>query len=98
MCAANLLPRRRELLELAVHRAPRRFHRIKSGRKPSERRDQPRHAHARSTPYGPVHVHFRIRNINQALYVHQAPPGVIALEIFRSCPAPRRCRNAIDMP
>ena len=73
---ASLVPRRGELLELAIHRAPRRLHCVDSRRKPSERRDQPPHLDARRASNGSVHVHFGIRNVNQPLCVHEAPPGV----------------------
>ena len=85
---ASLVPRRGELLELAVHRPPRSLHRVDSRSKPSERRDQPRHPHARRPSDRSIHIHFRIRNVNQPLCIHEAPPGVIALEILRSCPCP----------
>jgi hypothetical protein len=98
MAAASLLPRRGKLLELAVHRAPRRLHRVGSRPEPSERRDQAPHPYARPGSDNSSHVHLRIREVVQLLYVHEAPPEVVALKIFRSRPRPPRCGNAIVMP
>jgi hypothetical protein len=72
--AARSLPRRGELLEFAIHRAPRSLHRVESRRQPSERRDQPSHPHARPVRDGSIHIHFRIGDTNQSLCVHKAPP------------------------
>ena len=84
---ASLVPRRRELFELAVHRPPRRLHPVDSGSKPSERCDQPP-PHARGPFDRPIHVYFRIRNVNRSLYFHEAPfPGSSPWR--SSAPAPR---------
>jgi hypothetical protein len=96
MVAASLSPRRGELFEFAVHGAPRSLHRVDSRREPSECRNQPRNVDPRRAPDGAIHIHFRIRNTSQSLYVHEAPPGVTALEILRQ-PLPlggqnRKCR------
>jgi hypothetical protein len=77
--SAGLLPRRGELLEFAIHGAPRRLHRVESRAEPSERRDQPPHLHTRRASDGPIHIQFRIGNVKQPLYVHEAPPEGIAL-------------------
>src|SRR5512146_1053388 len=96
MSAANLLPRRGELLEFAVHRAPRSFHRVKSRTEPPERREQPLHPHTRRASDDPFHVYFRIGNVKQLLHIHEAPPGVIALEFSTPAQPPgdaeRNCR------
>jgi len=95
---AGLVPRRRELLELSIHRPPRRLHPIDSGSKPSERCDQPP-PHARRPFDRPIHIHFRIRNVNRPLYFHEAPfrghrPGDPPL-----LPPPLEClKNASVMP
>ena len=83
MVAASLSPRRGELFEFAVHGAPRSLHRVDSRREPSECRNQPRNVDPRRAPDGAIHIHLRIRNTSQSLYVHEAPPGVTALEILR---------------
>lgn len=82
MVAASLSPRRGELFEFAVHGAPRSLHRVDSRREPSECRNQPRNVDPRRAPDGAIHIHLRIRNTSQSLYVHEAPPGVTALEIL----------------
>ena len=83
MVAASLSPRRGELFEFAVHGAPRSLHPVDSRREPSECRNQPRNVDPRRAPDGAIHIHLRIRNTSQSLYVHEAPPGVTALEILR---------------
>jgi hypothetical protein len=98
MLALGLFPGRRELVEFAIHRAPRSLQRVDSGRKPSERGGQPRRSDARRPSNDSIHVHFRIRYVRQPLCVHEAPPGVIALEILRSCPPPPETKNASLMP
>ena len=100
MVAARLSPRRGELFEFAVHGAPRSFHPVDSRREPSECRDQSRNVDPRRAPDGAIHIHLRIRNTSQSLYVHEAPPGVTALEILRQPPPPEAaklqasCHNA----
>lgn len=90
MVAASLSPRRGELFEFAVHGAPRSFHRVDARREPSERCNQPRNVDPGRTPDGAIHIHFRIRHTSQSLYVHEAPPGVTALEILRQPLPPQR--------
>jgi hypothetical protein len=88
MVAASLSPRRGELFEFPVHGAPRSLHRVDSRREPSECRNQPRNVDPRRAPDGAIHIHLRIRNTSQSLYVHEAPPWVTALEILRHHPLP----------
>lgn len=73
VCGSGLFPGRRELLEFAVHRSPRRRHRVGTWGKPFERRDQPPHPHQRRAPSNPIHVHFWIRDVNQPLCIHEIP-------------------------
>ena len=96
MVAASLSPRRGELFEFAVHGAPRSLHRVDSRREPSERCNQPRNVDPRRAPDGAIHIHFRIRNTSQSLYVHEAPPGVTALEILRQPLPPAAAKSQVS--
>ena len=96
MVAASLSPRRGELFEFAVHGAPRSFHRVDAWREPSESCNQPRNVDPRRAPDGAIHIHLRIRNTSQSLYVHEAPPGVTALEILRQPLPPAAAKSQVS--
>jgi len=94
--AASLSPRRGELFEFAVHGAPRSFHRVDTRREPSEGCNQPRNVDPGCAPDGAIHIHLRIRNTSQSLYVHEAPPGVTALEILRQPLPPDAAKSQVS--